>query len=175
MPRSNSFKVLSLIKPEALLLRVVDLIDKNNGEWLSSIVTSLFLLIDAEVIMNIPLHSSWPRDSLTWHYSSSGELMVKSAYQLIMNFKEQATPGSSTALMNGFWKALWGLRIPPCMKTFILRACTDALPSNGSLSLKVHDMDARCELCGSPSETTIYPLLHCLTQKASGPTPHSLT
>ncbi|KAJ8444184.1 hypothetical protein Cgig2_031004 [Carnegiea gigantea] len=65
-----------------------------------------------------------------------GELTVKSAYQLIMNFKEQATPGSGTALMNGFWKELWGLCIPPRMKTFIWRACTDALPSKGCLSLK---------------------------------------
>jgi len=47
------------------------------------------------------------------------------------------------------------------MKTVIWRAYTDALPSKGSLSLKVHDMDARCELCGSPSETTTHALLHC--------------
>jgi len=102
VPRPDSFKVLSPVKPEVHFLRVADLINKNNGEWLSSVVTSLFLLVDAEVIMNIPLCSSWHWDSLTWHYSSLGELTIKSAYRHIINFKEQATPGSSTALTNGF-------------------------------------------------------------------------
>ncbi|KAJ8427990.1 LOW QUALITY PROTEIN: hypothetical protein Cgig2_028000 [Carnegiea gigantea] len=37
-----------------------------------------------------------------------------------------------------------GLHIPPRMKAFIWRACTDALPSKSSMSLKVHDMDASC-------------------------------
>ncbi|KAJ8436283.1 hypothetical protein Cgig2_023334 [Carnegiea gigantea] len=148
------------VKPEVRLLRAADLIDENNREGLSSVVTSLFLPVDAEVIMDIPLCSSWPWDSPTWHYSSSGELTIKSAYRLIMNFKQQATPGSSTALRNGFWKELRGLRIPPRMKTFIWRTCTAALPSKGSLSLKVHDMGASCELCRSPSETTIHVLFH---------------
>ncbi|KAJ8437736.1 hypothetical protein Cgig2_009451 [Carnegiea gigantea] len=58
IPRPMSFKVLTPMKADATLLWVSNLIDYQQGEWNDALVKSLFLPIDAEAILNIPLCST---------------------------------------------------------------------------------------------------------------------
>ena len=106
LPQPDSFKVLTPIKPEARLLRVADLIDKGDKLWCHSMIESLFLPIDTETILSMPLCPSCLRDSLMWHYSTSVELTVKSVYKFILGQKGQASSGPSLNLSHGFWKGV---------------------------------------------------------------------
>lgn len=58
-------------------IRVIDLIDKEAGEWDREFMYSLFMFKDAEIIMAIFLCISWPEDSRVWYYENKGEFSVK--------------------------------------------------------------------------------------------------
>ncbi|KAJ8439210.1 hypothetical protein Cgig2_003423 [Carnegiea gigantea] len=117
--------------------------------------------MDAETILNIPLCTSWPRDKLTWHFFSTGELSMKTAYHLIMQVYNDDVPECSSPLPTSFWKSLWLMDIPPRMKMFAWRACSNALPANAALASMVHSVDARCGLCGHLQESAVYAPLEC--------------
>ena len=102
-----SFKLLTPIKEEARLLRVGDLIDRDRGSWNKQLILSLFLPIDFEVILNTPLCSSWPPNTLRWHFSSTGELMVETTYQLITCVQNKDKFESSGDSAQSFWKSSW--------------------------------------------------------------------
>lgn len=119
IPRPYYFKVLSLVKLEAQLLRVTDLIDKNNALRDRSMVNSLFLPIDVELILGTRLCSSWPSDPSVWHYFSTMEHIVKTTYHLIIQLKDRDALSSSAGSMQSFWKDVWSLHIPPRMKAFV--------------------------------------------------------
>ena len=63
----------------------------------------IFLPIDAELILRIPLCSSWPADKLIWRYTSTGIFSVKSAYHLLRSLKKRDRPSSSVGTSNQFW------------------------------------------------------------------------
>jgi len=60
MPRS--FRVITPKMPKTLLILVVDLIDRDMGEWRENRIDHLFLPVDAKTIQAIPLYTAWPTD-----------------------------------------------------------------------------------------------------------------
>lgn len=58
-------------------IRVIDLIDKEAGEWDREFMYSLFMFKDAEIIMVIFLCILWPEDFRVWYYENKGEFSVK--------------------------------------------------------------------------------------------------
>ena len=113
LPRPCAFKVLTPLKPEPSIFRFSDLIKFDMGEWNINLLTSLFLPVDSEIIIRIPLCSSWPRDILTWHHSASGELTVRSAYHCICQTRSQSKPSTSGSTLKSFWALICQLDIPP--------------------------------------------------------------
>ncbi|KAJ8431935.1 hypothetical protein Cgig2_017421 [Carnegiea gigantea] len=108
-------------------------------------VNSIFLPVDMEAVSSIPRFS--PGQVITsLSTSSSGELTLKSAYHLILQCQHHDIAASSTTTMQTFWKTLWHLDIPPRMKMFTWRACSNALPSNYAIAKRSQDVDARCTL-----------------------------
>lgn len=97
----------------------------------------VFLLVDVELIKRIPLSVSWPGVPVVWHYSSSGELTIRSAYHFIQRKKCMDTlPNSGTGAREkrlGVWK----LRVPPWIKLFAWRSCASALPIVGRLAKRI--------------------------------------
>lgn len=55
-------------------------------------VNAVFLPVDADVIQNIPLSVNWHEDRIIWHYSSTGELMVMSAYYFVWSKRHVDKP-----------------------------------------------------------------------------------
>ncbi|KAJ8432657.1 hypothetical protein Cgig2_011823 [Carnegiea gigantea] len=53
-------------------MKVHDLIDVENGCWREALVKEGFLDCDYEVILKLPLSTSWPPNRLVWHFSSKG-------------------------------------------------------------------------------------------------------
>ena len=92
VPMPTFFKIVTPVKPETSLLRVGDLIDRDRGGWNYTMGHSLFLPMDVETILNIPLCTSWPQDKLIWNCFSTGGLSGKMTYHLIMQVYSDDVP-----------------------------------------------------------------------------------
>ncbi|XP_074302520.1 uncharacterized protein LOC141634127 [Silene latifolia] len=102
-----------------------------------------------------------PCDLLYWRPSRNGEYTVRSGYWLGMSLvgsgEEQADNGTG----EGWWKVVWGLRVPPKLIHFVWRACTGMLAVKSNL-LRHHCCgNAVCDLCWVEEETEIHALLQC--------------
>ena len=95
LPRPHSFLSIPWHHDINMELGVADLIDKDGGCWREHMVRRLFLPIDAEQILRVPLCMSWPADKLIWHYTTSMNFSVKSAYHLLRSLKSKDKPSSS--------------------------------------------------------------------------------
>ncbi|KAJ8427023.1 LOW QUALITY PROTEIN: hypothetical protein Cgig2_001046 [Carnegiea gigantea] len=76
--------------------QVSDLIDHDNVAWCESFVRDIFLPYDAECILSIPLHGSWPDDKLIWHYNNHGFFSVRSTYHMLIEDSHATMAGMST-------------------------------------------------------------------------------
>ena len=95
LPRPTSFTSIKgnhNLNPKML---VAGFIDKEAGCWREDRVRQSFLAIDAELILRIPLCTSWPADKLIWHFTSNGTFSVNSAYHLLRSLKRGGKPSSS--------------------------------------------------------------------------------
>ncbi|KAK4395317.1 LINE-1 retrotransposable element O protein [Sesamum angolense] len=58
-------------------LRVSDLINQETGDWNSTVIQDIFLPLDCEVILGIPLGRTVCEDLLIWHYSTQWSLLCR--------------------------------------------------------------------------------------------------
>ena len=65
---------------------VANLIAHDKAEWKSDLVRSIFLPIEAEAILSIPLSSMNTVDSQVWAFTPNGTLSVKSAYKVVIRY-----------------------------------------------------------------------------------------
>ncbi|KAL0428307.1 UNVERIFIED_CONTAM: hypothetical protein Slati_3005500 [Sesamum latifolium] len=82
VPRTRSFRPVTLAQPELANLRVADLIDPIRSDWRVEQVEVVFWPSDIEYILSIPLSRVGEEDQLVWHYSKNGKFSVRSAYHL---------------------------------------------------------------------------------------------
>ena len=116
-------------------LMVKDLIDAHTFQW------------DKE-ILSIPLQSNPTRDVLVWKGNKSHSFSVETAYQVAIRLREQNQVEHSTASRDRtHWRKIWKLNVPPKVRNFIWRACSNILPTKESLHRRRVNVDARCELC----------------------------
>lgn len=76
-----------------------------DQSWNESLIRSLFMPIDVEVILRIPIPNVPRSDQLVWHYDKRGLYTVKSSYHvaLRLNYLESLSCSYSTL---GWWKHL---------------------------------------------------------------------
>ncbi|KAJ8433135.1 LOW QUALITY PROTEIN: hypothetical protein Cgig2_004873 [Carnegiea gigantea] len=65
VPRPCSFKVITPPNPLTRLFWFGDLIDRDQGVWNQHMIKSISYQVDADIILSIPLCTSWFRDKLT--------------------------------------------------------------------------------------------------------------
>ena len=106
LPRPLSFKPIMMKSDEwRANLTVSDLIDRQSATWGTDLVRQVFLHVDAEPILSIPLCDSWPADKLIWHYHSQGLFSVRTAYHMLISDSMANSPSSSMA-DNSLWRAI---------------------------------------------------------------------
>ncbi|KAK4401396.1 hypothetical protein Sango_0880300 [Sesamum angolense] len=96
LPRPVSFRPITPPNERFEFLRVSDLINQETGDWNSTVIQDIFLPLDCEVILGIPLGRTVCEDLLIWHYSTNGLFSVRSAYHLACSMEE--SPCSSRNL-----------------------------------------------------------------------------
>lgn len=81
--------------------------------------TRFFSPADINEILHTPTPSFKSEDTCIWAETKDGLYSVKGAYHMIMNnFVNQ-----ETWCVNGEWKILWDMKIPPRVKLMIWRSC----------------------------------------------------
>ena len=102
------------------------------------------------------------RDSLIWKENGSKNFTVKSAYQVALRIKDQAQSEHSRARMDRpIWKRTWKLNVPPKVRTFLWRACSNILTTRENLHRRKVQLEPTCGLCCQCTETVEHVLWEC--------------
>ena len=100
-------------------------------------------------------------DLLIWTENAAAKFTVKTAYRLALCLNKQ--PWAEHSLSRAYkpvWRGIWALNIPPKVRTFLWRACSNCLPTRENLYRRVQ-VDTRCDICHHQSENTSHILWEC--------------
>ena len=161
LPRPGSFRPILGSLDADDDLSVADFIDTEAGCWREELVCQTFLPINVDIILQIPLCTSWPDDKLIWHYSADGVFSVRSAYHLLRSKLRPDIPSSSSGLGQALWKRVWRLNVPPRIRLFGWRLGIGVLPTRGNIASRILGYDMRCELCGHLEDHDVHALFEC--------------
>ena len=82
----------------------------------------------------IPLNALHRRDELEWKENRARRLSVKATYQVALRLLHHDGVEHSNAGIDGkVWKTIWALKVPPKVRNFIWRACSNILPTKDNL------------------------------------------
>ena len=109
----------------------------ESGDWNRYLIEHLFEVEDAIAILSLHVGSFDHADILFWHFTKDGEYTVKSRYKVAIEGKGFIEL-SKSGPMQQWWKILWGLNLPPKVKSFCWKLCRGWLPT--SLALSWHGM-----------------------------------
>ncbi|CAN0837140.1 Putative ribonuclease H protein At1g65750, partial [Linum grandiflorum] len=124
-------------------LTVSDLLIPGLAEWDEELLEELVSPSEVLIIcLMTPPIGSLP-DCRIWNHSRNGNFTVRSAYRL---YTEDMVD-DSVSRVDGAWKRLWSLTIPPRMKHLIWRLTRDVLPTRAALASRRVPLSTECGLC----------------------------
>ena len=143
-------------------LLVSDLIDSATMQWDREKIFDLFAHPTRMEILAIPLPMTTSRDKLLWKENSANMFTVRSAYQVALKLKESVQAEHSRAVTDrAVWKKIWTLHVPPKVRMFVWRACSNILPTRENLHRRKIKVDPQCEVCCQKTESTGHLLWEC--------------
>lgn len=86
LPRRDFMRPLTSMVAESPVL-VSALVDASSSSWREDVVKTVFIPIDAEEILKIPLCTRRIDDFCAWSKDSRGVFLVRSAYRMILHTK----------------------------------------------------------------------------------------
>ena len=133
-----------------------ELIHTKSKSWKEEVIHQLFLPVDAETILGIPLSIRLPGDRIIWAETNNGYFTIHSAYKVAMKLHHTAQNAStsSNSSHRSFWRKLWRLPIPHKVRHFGWRACRNILPTKDNLFHRKVLTDSLCDECGKATEST---------------------
>jgi hypothetical protein len=163
LPRQQSYKIWTP-KGQASQQWVRDLMVPETRWWNRQLINNLFLLFEAEQILQIPITNLAGQDEFTWPKTMNGVYSVKSGYQAIQDWKrESSNPSTShNNNPNPIWKKLWNLKIPPKYSTLIWRLLQNALPVNKNLNKRGINCYPLCPRCHETIEDQSHVFSKCI-------------
>ena len=148
---------------------VVDLIHPNTKTWNWDLLGRLYDHNTCVEINKIPIaKTDRVPNTLTWKYSNSGEYNVAKAYSLIQQIQDITTrPDHIIEDIPQFvWKALWKVKLPMKITTFIWKLLHDSLLVLTNLIRRGIQIANRCLMCDEGEETMSHLFLQCPFAKA---------
>ncbi|KAF4394905.1 hypothetical protein G4B88_002782 [Cannabis sativa] len=126
-------------------------------EWDEEVLKDVHTVRDQEKVWKIPLLDEAESDEWYWRKESSGLFTVRSAYAILHQEKtSNLQPNNS-----GVWMKLWQLKLPPKVKDFLWRVCTNSLPTRFQLTNKHVPINSSCLMCMAAPETALHVLVRC--------------
>ncbi|CAB4283736.1 unnamed protein product [Prunus armeniaca] len=152
IPTPHTFKTSS--RHPDLPLTVADLIDSELKIWRCDLISRLFYPNEARLITSMPISRWGCPDRLMWHFHKQGVYTVRSGYDLALYLKRNGElgvkgdgEGSRQSNQAAIWKGIWRLRIPPKIRTFVWKACRNALVVRHHLKKRRVPVDNGCAFC----------------------------
>ncbi|KAM6571614.1 hypothetical protein CsatA_015694 [Cannabis sativa] len=134
----------------------------NQREWDNEVISDIFNLRDAQIILQIPLSNQAHEDVWYWSKEATGFYSVKSAYKHIQDSKGNWANDEGTT----FWKKYWKIKVPPKVLHFAWRALTDCLGTRVQLQIKHVPVATICVFCNDAAETTLHLFVECPFSKS---------
>ena len=152
-----------LFKPGAdTTLKVGDLIHHDSMQWNRPLIQSTFMQSTQNDILRLQLSNTRTRDKLYWKENKAREFTVKTAYQVALRLhREVGVEHSTVGEEKRFWNRIWRMNVPPKVRNFVWRACTDILPTRANLYRRKIPIDPLCSICGQTDETVGHALWEC--------------
>lgn len=134
----NSYKWLPntpvFLREHDVELKVCDLINQNTRQWDWGKIFATFTPRTCAKILATPLDHLDSQDVLVWKESKDRKFSVKTAYQVAIWLKSWGMVEHSMAQVYGnTWSKIWKLKVPPKVRTFLWRACSNCLPTRDNL------------------------------------------
>ena len=87
---------------------------------------------------------------------------MKDAYQVALRLLHHDGAEHSNARIDGkVWKTIWALKLPPKVRNFIWRACSNILPTKENLHSRRVKVEPRYDICCQQPESTSHFLWEC--------------
>ena len=145
-----------------LNMRVCDLIDQDTRQWDRGKIHSTFAHRTCTEILSMPLDNLNSGDSVIWKENRAQQFTVKTAYQVALRLQDHPRAEHSAARTHGTtWKEIWTLNVPPKVRNFMWRACSNCLPTRDNLHRRHVKLEPTCELCRQHPETVSHLLWTC--------------
>ena len=129
-------------------LMVKDLIDGHTKQSDKERIFDLFAHKTKMEILAIPLQQDTARDALIWKETKSGSFSVKSAYQVAIRMRDTTSVEHLATKKEGtFWRKMWRLNVPPKVRMFLWRVCSNILPTRENLNRRRVQVDPTCGMC----------------------------
>ncbi|XP_075485321.1 uncharacterized protein LOC142525036 [Primulina tabacum] len=154
---SSNYFVEKAMIPELHDWTVQDLMVPGSREWDHEIIETIFEIRDTKEITEIPLVQIQLRDKRIWHFSKNGAYTVQSGYHVAMSLDVNL----ESRKIQGNWKALWKVDVPPKIKSFLWRACRKCLPHRIYLHKRGIQVSALCVVCNKDMETSWHTFITC--------------
>ena len=99
---------------------------------------------------------------LLWKENKKGAFSVKTTYRVAIRINQQEQVENSLAQKDRrLWNRIWKLNIPPKVRNFVWRACSDILPNSTNLCRKRIPLNPACAICQQHDETVAHALWGC--------------
>jgi hypothetical protein len=157
LPGSSPSQVISPRNYFPVDAKVSSLIDPIKMEWKECVINHVFLPLEVNLILGIPLSHHPAQDKIIWAHTPTGTFSVRSAYHFLLNnhYGDKPSPSNSSS-SSGLWKKIWDLPIPPKIRHFLWRACREALPTKSNLRRQKILVDPVCNECQSSEEDILH-------------------
>uniref|UniRef100_A0A803QS69 Reverse transcriptase domain-containing protein n=1 Tax=Cannabis sativa TaxID=3483 RepID=A0A803QS69_CANSA len=141
-----------------LVDKMVDSLMKDDvREWDEEVLRDVLTVRDQELVWKIPLSSDVERDGWFWNKEASGLFTVRSAYRIL----QQQKLNNHQPVFSGAWTKLWQLKLPPKVKDFLWRVCTNSFPTRFQLTTKHIPINSDYPMCLAAPETSLHVLVRC--------------
>lgn len=152
-----------LFKPGAdTSLKVGDLIDTHTMQWDRPRVQDIFMPPTQQDVLNIRLGDLRTQDRIYWKENKANRFTVRSAYFVALRLNQGGVVEHSRAHEDKrLWNKIWRLRVPPKVRNFLWRACSDILPTRANIVKRRLPIDPSCAICGQAEESVCHALWEC--------------
>jgi hypothetical protein len=144
--------------------RVSDIITLQPTEdWNTDIIDQVFFPFERDQIKKIPLIKEQTEDQLMWPHTKDGSYSVKSGYNMIKLWQDNANsaPTTTNNLDIKLWKTLWSLHTIPRHKVLLWRIIQQAIPVKQALSRRGLQGQLLCPRCFQKEETIDHVFKEC--------------
>ena len=113
-------------------------------------------------IMQVPLSRLSSRNKLVYKENRSQCFSVKTEYQVALQMgQQQRVKHFGMVVDYGIWRKLWSLNVPPKVRMFVWRACSNILSTQDNLHCRKININPRCEICCQYLESAAHLLWEC--------------